>query len=99
VVLADDREREVDIMYQQVDYEEMAKILVWAWCSLFHRKHHEHIGLYRECHKCGSYVIRRDRKAERRDRDLIYAVARRAFERERQSVREQYERIEKLRAE
>lgn len=65
-----------------------ADAVAWAWCTLFHRKHHEHLGRYRECHKCGSWVISRDWKRERaRKREL----EQRQFETNRAAVRAMFE--------
>jgi len=66
-----------------------AEAMMWAWCSLMHRKHHIHstneflCTNYRECGKCGSYVVSRNRKLER-------AKEQRDFERQRALVRTVY---------
>jgi len=66
-----------------------AEAMIWMWCSLMHRKHHIHstneflCTNYRDCGKCGSYVVSRNRKLER-------AKEQRDFARQRELVRKVY---------
>lgn len=71
-----------------IDPMMQAEAMMWAWCSIFHRKHHTKSDnpitctTYRECGKCGSYVVSRNRKLERardtrlfeQERDMVRAV-------------------------
>lgn len=72
-----------------IDPYMQAEAMLWAWCTIMHRKHHTKSDnpisctTYRECGKCGSYVVSRNRKLER-------AKEQKDFERQRALVRTVY---------